>query len=56
MEYALTYGRDNKCSFAFVETMSFQAIGFYQKIGFELEFTRSGYKRDTSFYYLRKSL
>lgn len=24
--------------------MSFQALDFYQKAGFELEFTRSGYK------------
>lgn len=56
MENALNYGRKNQCPFAFVETMSFQALGFYQQIGFELEFTRSGYKCDTSFHYLRKNL
>ena len=54
MEEALNYGREHKCSFAFVETMSFQALEFYQKMGFELEFTRSGYKHGTSFHYLRK--
>ncbi|MES2198909.1 MAG: GNAT family N-acetyltransferase [Chlamydiota bacterium] len=56
MEYALKYGRDNKCSFAFVETMSFQALDFYRKMGFELEFTRLGYKHDTSFHYLRREI
>jgi ribosomal protein S18 acetylase RimI-like enzyme len=56
MEHALTYGRNHKCPFAFVETMNFQALGFYQKTGFEVEFTRSGYKHGTSFHYLRKDL
>jgi ribosomal protein S18 acetylase RimI-like enzyme len=56
MESALKYGRGNKCLFAFVETMSFQALDFYRKVGFELEFTRSGYKHRTLFHYLRKAL
>jgi ribosomal protein S18 acetylase RimI-like enzyme len=53
---AFEYGRENKCPFAFVETMSFQALGFYQKLGFELEFTRRGYAHGTSFHYLKKNL
>lgn len=56
MEYALKYGKLKKCPFVFVETMSFQALDFYRKAGFELEFTRPGYKYGTSFHYLRKSL
>lgn len=56
MNEAIAYGREHKCPFAFVETMSFQAIEFYQKIGFKLEFTRSGYKHKTAFHYLRKDL
>jgi ribosomal protein S18 acetylase RimI-like enzyme len=56
MEHALKYGRDKACSFAFVETMSFQALDFYRKMGFELEFTRFGYKHGASFHYLRKLL
>lgn len=47
---------DKACPFAFVETMSFQALDFYRKMGFELEFTRSGYKHGTAFHYLRKLL
>lgn len=56
MEQVILYGLANKCPFAFVETMSFQALDFYQKIGFQLEFTRSGYAHGTSFHYLRKDL
>ena len=56
IERAFAYGRENKCFFAFVETMSFQALGFYQKMGFQLEFTRPGYAHGTSFHYLRKDL
>lgn len=56
MENAFTFGREQKCTFAFVETMSFQAADFYKKMGFELEFTREGFSHGTSFHYLRKKL
>lgn len=56
MKEALSYGNENNCPFAYVETLSFQALGFYQKMGFTLEFTRSGFKHGTSFHYLRKDL
>lgn len=56
MEYALAYGKSLGHPFAFVETMSFQALKFYQKMGFILEFTRKGYSYKTSFHYLRKDL
>ncbi len=56
MEVAFKFGRENKCPFAFVETMSFQALGFYQKNEFQLDFTRSGYSHGTSFHYLQKKL
>ncbi len=54
MEKAFEFAKQEKCPFAFVETMSFQGIGFYQKLGFVLEFTRKGYAHGTSFHYLRK--
>lgn len=56
MKTALQYGHDQGCPFAFVETMSFQALDFYQKMGFQLELTRTGYAHGTSFHYLRKDL
>jgi GNAT superfamily N-acetyltransferase len=56
MQRILAYGLEQKCPFAFVETMSFQALEFYQKMGFELDFTRPGYAHGTSFHYLSKKL
>ncbi len=56
MEHVLEFACKHHCPFAFVETMSFQALEFYQKCGFKLEFTRSGYSHQTSFHYLRKDL
>ncbi len=56
MEHALSFGRGRKCQFSFVETLSYQAFGFYKKLGFELEFTRAGFEQGTSIHYLRKYL
>ena len=56
MHRAVSYGLEQNCPFAFVETMSFQAVDFYQKMGFELNFTRTGYAHGTSFHYLSKRL
>jgi len=52
---ACEYGRNLNYLFAFVETMSFQALEFYQKLGFTLEYTRSGYAEGLAFHYLRKN-
>ncbi len=56
MHHALTFGEQRGCQFAFVETMNFQAPDFYKKFGFCVEFCRSGYANNTTFYYLKKSL
>src|SRR3972149_1732757 len=56
IQRAFSYASEQKSPFAFVETMRFQALEFYQKMGFELEFTRSGYAHTTSLHYLSKSL
>ncbi len=56
LNQAIIYGKKEKHPFAFVETMSFQALEFYQKMGFVLEYTRDGYVQDISFHYLRKDL
>ena len=56
MEEAMNFGREMKCSQCFVETMSFQALGFYQKLGFLLEFTRTGYAHGAENHHLRKDL
>lgn len=56
IQKAFEYGRANGCSVAFVDTMSYQALGFYQKLGFVLEFTRTGFSHNTSLHFLKKSL
>jgi ribosomal protein S18 acetylase RimI-like enzyme/8-oxo-dGTP pyrophosphatase MutT (NUDIX family) len=56
MNHALEFGKKRRYSFAFVETMSFQAPIFYQKMGFTIDFTRAGYAKHTMFHYLKKSL
>lgn len=56
MLHALKYGRGRGCDFAFIETMNFQAPEFYQKLGFEIEYSRSGYAKNTTLYYLKKDL
>ncbi len=56
MNHALEFGIKCECHFAFVETMSFQAPKFYQKMGFVIEFSRPGYAENTTFHYLKKSL
>ncbi len=53
---AIKYGLENKCSFALVETMSYQALDFYKKMGFYLEFTQKGFSYGTSLHHLRKEL
>lgn len=56
MNHALEFGIKRGCHFAFVETMSFQAPEFYQKMGFSIEFSRPGYAENTTFHYLKKFL
>lgn len=56
LNHALNYGAKHECTFAFVETMSFQAPEFYQNHGFEIELKRDGYAHNQSFYYLKKIL
>lgn len=56
MQHVFEFGKSRGCQFAFVETMSFQAPDFYQKLGFVIEFSRPGYAKNTSFHYLKKTL
>lgn len=56
VRHAFEYGKKYKCKFAFVETMSFQALDFYKKLGFKVELKRDGFAGNTSFYYLKKDL
>ena len=47
---------ENKCHFMVVNTMDFEALGFYKKLGFFIEFERFGFDKDSIMYFLRKNL
>lgn len=54
--HALSYAQGLACPAAFVETMSYQALGFYKKFGFYLEFSRTGYSQGIALHFLKKNL
>lgn len=56
MEKAMQKGKEKGCRFAYVETFSFQALDFYKKLGFQEEFVRSGYDKESQYHYLKKTL
>jgi ribosomal protein S18 acetylase RimI-like enzyme len=49
-------GRERKCTFATLNTMDWEALPFYQKLGYEIEFVRKGYSNESVMYMLRKKL
>lgn len=56
VEKSFEKARELGCTCCLVETLSFQAKGFYEKLGFEIEFTRSGYDEGVEYHYLKKEL
>lgn len=48
--------RERHCHFFAVNTMDFEALAFYQKLGFQIEFERHGFAEDSIMYFLRKDL
>ncbi len=56
MGHAFEFGINQGCCFAFVETLNFQVLEFYRKLGFKIDFVRHGYDRNTRYYYLSKFL
>lgn len=56
MEQAEALAIQNGCTFMLVNTMDFEAVGFYQKLGFFVEFERHGFQKESIMYFLRKSL
>lgn len=56
MQMAHSFGKDNQCRFATVNTMDWEAKDFYIKLGYVVEFQREGYDNDSVFYFLKKAL
>lgn len=49
-------GRERDCSFVTLNTMDWEALTFYQKLGYAIEFTREGYANESKMFMLRKRL
>lgn len=47
---------ERKCTFIALTTMNWEALPFYQKLGYEIEYVREGYEKDSKMYLLRKNL
>lgn len=56
MNEAEMIGRERKCTFATVTTMDWEAFPFYQRLGYDIEFIREGYEKESKMYMLRKKL
>lgn len=51
------YGSEQGCTMATVNTMNFQgAQGFYEKMGYIVDFERKGYLKNSSCIFLKKNL
>ena len=46
----------NKCNFMAVNTFDWEALDFYKRFGFFVEFERHGFLHNSVFYYLRKNI
>jgi hypothetical protein len=48
--------RKSQCGFVTVNTFEWEALSFYKKLGFYVEFARHGFDKESVFYFLRKDL
>lgn len=56
MQAAEKLARESACHFMAVNTMDWEALDFYKKLGFYVEFERHGFDKNSIFYFLRKDL
>lgn len=49
-------GKERGCLFAAVNTMDWEGLDFYKKLGYEVEFERHGFLQGSVFYFLRKKI
>lgn len=55
MQAALEYAKNKGCTFATVNTMDWEALPFYQQLGFEIEYVCKGFMKEAVCYFLRKN-
>lgn len=56
MNEAERLAKDSQCRFIAVNTFDWEALDFYKKLGFYVEFARKGFDKNSVFNFLRKDL
>lgn len=56
MQQAESLAKESGCHFMAVNTFDWEALDFYKKLGFYIEFERKGFDKNSIFYFLRKNL
>ena len=56
MQKAEALAKESQCNFIAVNTFDWEALDFYKKLGFDVEFERKGFDKNSIFYFLRKDL
>lgn len=56
MQQAENLAKECKCRFLTVNTMDFEALDFYKKLGFIVEFMLDDFDKHSIFYFLRKKI
>lgn len=56
MQAAEKLAKERGCVSAAVNTMDWEALGFYKKLGYQVEFERHGLAKNSIYYFLRKDL
>lgn len=54
MKEAENLAKKSECNFMTVNTFDWEALSFYKKLGFFVEFERHGFYKESIFYFLRK--
>ncbi len=56
MQKAEQFAKDSACHMMAINTMDWEALNFYKKLGFKVDFERSGYAKDSKMSLLSKIL
>ncbi|MBY0272871.1 MAG: GNAT family N-acetyltransferase [Alphaproteobacteria bacterium] len=56
LEAAEQLAREKGCALATLNTMDWGALELYQNLGYKVDHSRSGYKNNSTFYFLMKEL
>ncbi len=56
LHLAENLAKERNCQFLTVNTMDWEALSFYEKHGYYIEFQRDGYEKDSTLIFLRKNL